>query len=48
MKEMAMLHRPMQGLRFFAEGRENFHVDSDTCDVIVREFIRWYHGPDRP
>jgi len=46
--EMAMLHRPMQGLRFFAEGRENFHVDSDTCDVIVREFIRWYHGPDRP
>jgi hypothetical protein len=40
--EIAMLHRPIQGLGVFAEGRENFHVDRDTCDAIIREFIRWY------
>jgi hypothetical protein len=45
--EMAMLHRPMQGLRFFAEGRENFHVDPDTGDDIVQEFIRWYDGEEQ-
>ncbi|MEI8354931.1 MAG: GSCFA domain-containing protein [Deltaproteobacteria bacterium] len=42
--EIAMLHRPIQGLRFFAEGRENYHVDHATCDAIVKEFIRWYDG----
>jgi hypothetical protein len=40
--EMALLHRPIQGLPVFAAGRENFHVDQASCDAIMREFIRWF------
>ncbi len=39
--EMAMLQAPAQGRPVFALGRECFHVSTEVCDSITREFCRW-------
>jgi hypothetical protein len=40
--EMATIYRPMLGEPIFAEGRENFHVNQDTIDFIMRQFFTAY------
>jgi hypothetical protein len=40
--EMATIHRPMRGLSIFAKGRENFHVNQDTVEFIMKEFFATY------
>ena len=37
--EMATIFQPMRGQSIFAEGRENFHVSSDTVEFIMKEFF---------
>jgi hypothetical protein len=37
--EMATIFRPMTGQSIFAEGRENFHVNTDTVEFIMSEFF---------
>jgi hypothetical protein len=40
--EMATVYRPLMEASIFAEGRENFHVNQDTVEFIMREFFRFY------
>ncbi len=40
--EMASIYLPMLGKQIFADGRENFHVNEDTVNFIMREFFRRY------
>ncbi len=40
--EMATIYRPMLGDPIFAEGRENFHVNQETIDFIMRQFFAFY------
>ncbi len=40
--EMATIYRPLVGRSIFAEGRENFHVNQETVDFIMRGFFRFY------
>lgn len=40
--EMAAIYRPMMGKSIFAEGRENFHVNQETVDFIMRHFFEAY------
>jgi hypothetical protein len=40
--EVANLYRPMMGLPVFTEGRENFHVNQETIDLIMDTFFRYY------
>jgi len=40
--EMATIFRPMMGQEIFAGGRENFHVNQQTVDFIMKEFFAWY------
>jgi len=44
--EMATIYRPMMGWSLFAEGRENFHVNQETVDFIMRHFFEFYAEPD--
>jgi hypothetical protein len=37
--EMATVFRPMVGQSVFAEGRENFHVNRETVEFIMKEFF---------
>jgi len=43
--EIANLFRPMMGLPVFTEGRENFHVNQETIDLIMETFFRYYCEP---
>ena len=40
--EMATIYRPMVGQSIFSEGRENFHVNQDTIDFIMKGFFQFY------
>ena len=40
--EMASIFRPMLGQSIFTEGRENFHVNQDAVDFIMRHFFAFY------
>ncbi len=40
--EMATIFRPMQNKSIFAEGRENFHVNSETVDFIMNGFFHLF------
>jgi hypothetical protein len=44
--EMATIVRPMLGREVFAPGRENFHVNQDTVEFIMDQFVRRHcrHG----
>lgn len=42
--EMAAIYRPLMNQPVFAEGRENFHVNQDTVEFIMREFLATYCG----
>jgi hypothetical protein len=37
--EMATIYRQIMGESMFAEGRENFHVNQETVEFIMREFF---------
>jgi hypothetical protein len=45
--EMATVYQPLAGRTFFAEGRENFHVNKATVKFIMNHFFRWY-APSEP
>ena len=38
--EMAAIYRPMMDEYIFAEGRENFHVNQETINFIMRNFFK--------
>lgn len=40
--EMASIYRPLMGESLFAPGRENFHVNRETVDFIMKEFFEFY------
>lgn len=40
--EMATLYRPLTGRSWFATGKENFHVNSETVDFIMEQFFNFY------
>lgn len=40
--EMATIYRPLTGESLFTEGRENFHVNSQTVDFIMKGFFEFY------
>jgi hypothetical protein len=40
--EMATIYRPMMGQSIFTEGRENFHVNRDTVELIMKSFFQFY------
>lgn len=40
--EMATIFRPLMGESLFAPGRENFHVDQDTVNFIMKGFFQFY------
>ena len=40
--EMATIYRPIQGQSIFAEGRENFHVNQETVEFIMKQFFDFY------
>ena len=45
--EMATMYQPLAGKSFFAEGRENFHVNKQTVKFIMNHFFKWY-APSEP
>lgn len=45
--EMATLYQPLTGFTYFAEGRENFHVNKRTVKFIMNHFFKWY-APAEP
>ena len=40
--EMATIYRPLVGESPFTEGRENFHVNQETVEFIMRAFLSYY------
>ncbi|MCX5862476.1 MAG: GSCFA domain-containing protein [Desulfomonile sp.] len=40
--EMATIYRPLMGQSIFTEGRENFHVNQETVNLIMDGFVRYY------
>jgi len=40
--EIATIYRPMMGQSIFADGRENFHVNRETVEVIMKSFFQFY------
>ncbi len=40
--EMATIYQPLSGLTYFAEGRENFHVNKPTVKFIMRHFFKFF------
>ncbi|MBU2547074.1 MAG: GSCFA domain-containing protein [Proteobacteria bacterium] len=45
--EMASIFRPLMGRSIFTEGRENFHVNPETVEFIMRHFFAGYfEGPE--
>jgi hypothetical protein len=45
--EMATIYQPVIGRTYFAEGRENFHVNKRTVKFIMNHFFKWY-APSEP
>lgn len=44
--EIATIYRPLMGQPIFTEGRENFHVNQDTVDFIMKTFFEFYARRD--
>jgi hypothetical protein len=44
--EIATIYRPLMGQPIFTEGRENFHVNQDTVDLIMKTFFEFYAKRD--
>jgi hypothetical protein len=44
---MATVYQPLTGRTYFADGRENFHVNKRTVKFIMNHFFRWY-APSEP
>ena len=42
--EMATIYQPLSGRTYFADGRENFHVNKATVKFIMRHFFSFYSG----
>jgi len=42
--EMATIYMPLMGRPIFAEGRENFHVNQEVVETIMKHFFAWYAG----
>jgi len=40
--EMATIYQPLSGRTYFADGRENFHVNKATVKFIMRHFFEFY------
>ncbi len=40
--EIATIYRPLIGQSIFTEGRENFHVNNDTIELIMKSFFQFY------
>lgn len=40
--EIATIYCPLQGRSPFAGGRENFHVNQETVDAIMKRFLEYY------
>jgi hypothetical protein len=40
--EMATIYQPLSGLTYFADGRENFHVNKPTVKFIMKHFFKLY------
>ena len=40
--EMATIYQPLSGQSFFADGRENYHVNKPTVKFIMRHFFEFY------
>jgi len=40
--EMATIYRMLMGKTYFAEGKENFHVNRETVAFIMKQFYRFY------
>lgn len=40
--EMATIYGPLTGRPYLASGRENFHVNRETIDFIMEQFVRFY------
>ena len=40
--EMATIYQPLSGQTYFAEGRENYHVNKPTVKFIMRHFFEYY------
>jgi hypothetical protein len=45
--EMATIYQPLMGRAYFAEGRENFHINKATVKFIMNHFFKWY-APSEP
>ena len=41
---MATIYQPLLGRTWFADGKENFHVDKQTVKFIMRNFFNIYSG----
>jgi hypothetical protein len=39
---MATIYQPLAGLTYFADGRENYHVNKPTVKFIMRHFFEFY------
>jgi len=42
--EMATIYQPLADRTFFAEGRENYHINKATVKFIMRHFFKFYGG----
>ena len=42
--EMATIYSMLMGRTYFAEGKENFHVNKETVKFIMQQFFRIYSG----
>ncbi len=42
--EMATIYQPLSGRTYFADGRENHHVNKNTVKFIMRHFFKFYCG----
>jgi hypothetical protein len=45
--EMATIYQPVMKRHYFAEGRENFHINKATVKFIMNHFFKWY-APSEP
>jgi hypothetical protein len=44
--EMATIYQPLSGRTYFAEGRENFHVNKAAVKFIMRHFFKYYSAEE--
>jgi hypothetical protein len=43
---MATIYQPLSGQTYFADGRENYHVNKATVKFIMRHFFEYYAEGD--